>query len=257
MAQTTVTQFATPGFIGYLAEQRASDVLKAGPLVQDEQIAFGVGLVLDPTQDFAVKLPSALTGQTFAGVVYNAQTLMTPLANGAQAPHFVQYDAVTYCARGAIWVAPEQDITIGEPVYMRVTTSGDNTPGHFTNVPDGVAATSDTFTITYSGSITAYGVTVNGVALPTTDTIAGLMAELNGNAAVLTTSLVGSVLTITGVPGLAAMTLTAAVGTGGTATLARTATGANATYKALLLSNCRWLTNATAGEACKLEINTP
>lgn len=264
MAQTVVTQFATSGFVGYLAEQRASDVLKAGPLLQAETIPFGVGLVLDPTQDYAIKLPSAAT-DTLAGVVYNAQTLMRPLANGSAAPAFGQYDSVTYAARAAEWVAPETDIAIGDPVYCRFTAgAADRKPGRFRNDADGVAATSDRWTITYGGSITAYGVTVNGTALVTTGTIAELIAELYATGLVLTATLAGSVLTVTGLPGLAGLTLTSAVGTGGTATLARTATGANATYKAFLVPNARWLTAGTgqptyddAVAAVKLEFNTP
>lgn len=264
MAQTAVTNFATPGFIGYLAEQRASDVLKAGPLVQNQSIKFGTGLVLDSTAAFAVKLPSAAT-QSLAGVAYNAFTMQTPLVNDPSIPAFVQGDAVTYMARGVEWVAPETAIAVGDPVYCRFTDgAGELKAGRFRNDADGVAATADRWTITYGGSISAYGVTVNGTALVTVGTIAELQAALLGTGLVATATLAGSVLTITGFPGVGGLTLSAAVGTGGTATLARTATGAAATYKAFLVPNARWLTSADANpdllssiDGCKLEINTP
>jgi hypothetical protein len=137
MAQTTVTNFATPGFVGYLAEQRASDVLKGGPVYQDQTISLGLGVVLDPALDFAVMLPSATSGEVFAGVTYNAFTKPSQLTNNPGPIEFQKGDSATYCARGVIFVAPETNITVGEPVYLRVLADGPLSPGHFRNDASG------------------------------------------------------------------------------------------------------------------------
>lgn len=60
-----------------------------------------------------------------------------PLSSGA-APNFDQYadkDPVPCLRRGAIWVVSEAATNEGDPVFVRMTTSGANVPGAFSNVP--------------------------------------------------------------------------------------------------------------------------
>lgn len=60
-----------------------------------------------------------------------------PLTSGA-APNFDQYaagDPVPCLRRGAIWVPSEAATNEGDPVFVRMTTSGSNVPGAFSNAP--------------------------------------------------------------------------------------------------------------------------
>ena len=60
-----------------------------------------------------------------------------PLTSGA-APNFDQYadkDPVPCLRRGAIWVVSETTTNEGDPVFVRMTTSGANVPGAFGNAP--------------------------------------------------------------------------------------------------------------------------
>lgn len=260
MAQTTVTQFATPGFVGYLAEQRASDVLKAGPLLQNENIPFATGLVLDPTADYAVMLPSS-ANQTLAGVSYNAFTLMTPLQNNPSFPAFHQNESVTYAARCAIWVAPEQDVAIGDPVYCRFTDGGALLSAGRFRVDDG--STNPVIRLTFTGTPASETVVINGntVSDATGDlaTFAGLIAAQPGVASAV---LASSHIDITG--SNTNLTVTGQAVTGVGASVSKSTQTAAVAPIAFLVPNARWLTNASGNpdllatvDACKLEINTP
>lgn len=64
-------------------------------------------------------------------------TSREPLTSGA-APNFDQYaanDPVPCLRRGMIWVASEAATQEGDPVFVRMLTSGANIPGQFSNVP--------------------------------------------------------------------------------------------------------------------------
>lgn len=60
-----------------------------------------------------------------------------PLTSGA-APNFDQYadkDPVPCLRRGSIWVNSEAATNEGDPVFVRMTTSGANVPGQFSSSP--------------------------------------------------------------------------------------------------------------------------
>lgn len=261
MAQTTVTNFATRGFVGRLSRQRASDVLKAGPLLAAQVIPFGTGLVLDPDATNAVKLPSLAT-QKLAGVSYDAATLQMQLANGALVPAFGQGDIVTYAARASEYVAPEQDILPGDDVYCRFTAgAGELKPGRFRK-SDG--ATNPVFNLSYAGvaSTMAVQVGANVVSEPTgdPDAFAGLIAAQPGVVSVSTDRGTGEI----NVETLPGVVLSNASVTGSGASVALTNPTPAVAAIAFAVPNARWIGTGTGNpdllegiDAVEIEFNTP
>ena len=258
MAQLAVTQFATPVFVGRLTKQRASDVLAAGPLLENQTIRFGTALVVDPNANGAVKLPSAGT-QKLLGVCYDAATLQMALANDAAVPAFGQGDAVTYCKRASMGVAPEQTVTTEDAVYVRFTAgAGELKPGRFRK-DDG--STNGEYVLTFAGSPTAASVDVgdNTVAadISTPEAFAGLLAAQPG----VVSAVADGTITVVTLPGFA---LSNASVTGSGASVALTNPTPAVTPIAFLAPNARWITAGTANpdmlgsiDACEIEINTP
>lgn len=261
MAQTTVTQFATPGFVGRLSRQRASDVLKAGPLLENQTIPFGTGVVLDPNATNAVKLPSA-ANQKLAGVTYDAATLQMQLANGAAVPAFAQGDSVTYAARASEYVAPEQAIVPGDDVYCRFTAgAGELKPGRFRK-DDG--STNPVYLLEFTGASESESVDVDGTTVIEGTgnplAFAGLIAAMPGVVSISADPGTGAI-TVECLPGVA---LTNAAVTGSGASVALTNPTPGVAAIAFAVPNARWIGTGDANptlldsiDAVEIEFNTP
>lgn len=100
-------------------------------------IPLGVGVTSD--DGITARLPQ--TGDTAADfwgcAVRNADLVQGLDTNQPTFDQYLPADELSACREGEIWVRPEVAVSVNDPVYWRVTATGTEQAGAFSNVDDG------------------------------------------------------------------------------------------------------------------------
>jgi hypothetical protein len=126
MSQSTYSVTADTGFAGMSAESDAPKRIRSYAL-ESGTTEYGRGVV-PGTNDDEFALPSA-TGFELLGVTlfnHTNDNRSLTASDGIDAQQ-----TTDIMSRGAVWVLPEQAVVPGDPVFVRHTTNGGDTPGGF------------------------------------------------------------------------------------------------------------------------------
>ncbi len=139
MAQLTVP-VNQPAFIpGALATGNDMHATLLRRVDIDEDLEFGIGLRVDATDlENNVNVPSAgMVAADFAGISVRSQIVQRQngvLAGDAGITQFQAFDMVTI---GFIAVHIDEDVAVGDSVFLVILAAGGDTPGHFRSTADG------------------------------------------------------------------------------------------------------------------------
>ena len=131
MPQTTVVnpQVGSPGL---RTSRNPSDKTESYLNAGSAAIKLGYGVVVDTSNgEDCCEVPAASTGK-FAGVTWNDQSLTAE----AQSTGYAQNKPVPVIQRGTVDVVVEEDVVIGDPVYLRYTADSAKLPGMFGKTSD-------------------------------------------------------------------------------------------------------------------------
>ena len=139
MAQTTVP-VNQPAFIpGALAtgNDMHATLLRRSSLNGD--LEFGIGLRFDASDpEVGADVPSAgMVEANFIGVSVRSQIVQRQNATLAGDAGIAQNQAFDMITQGFVAVAIDEDVAVGDSVFLVILNAGGDTPGHFRSTADG------------------------------------------------------------------------------------------------------------------------
>ena len=125
MSQTAVTITADEGFAGMAADSGSKDILSRS--LQSGTAEFGRAVV-EGTDQGEFALPSGASFEMLGVTLFNH----TNRTDSLTSTDGVDAGQVTdILQKGRIWVLPEEAVVRTDPVFVRHTTNGGDTPGGF------------------------------------------------------------------------------------------------------------------------------
>jgi len=116
------------GFAGMLADMADHEVISRA--CENAAIGFGRFVSVGTAKDTQAKLPAAagdVTNLTLLGVALHDHARES-IADSLEAG-YKQYESMSVCKKGHVYVIAEQDVSPTDAVYVRHTTNGTLTPG--------------------------------------------------------------------------------------------------------------------------------
>lgn len=139
MAQLTVPVDQPAFLVGQLAtgNDMHATLLKSVSLNSD--LEFGIGLRFDVSDpQTGADVPSAgMVEADFIGVTVRNQKVQRQELPLAGVDGIAQNQAFDRCTQGFIAVAIDEDVAVGDSVFLVILAAGGDTPGHFRATADG------------------------------------------------------------------------------------------------------------------------